>query len=142
FDPAQELAGPRVDSPAQAANVLLKTLEEPPPATHFVLVTAEPKRLPVTVLSRCQRVRFQPLDQTVQAELRARAGLVDAEAEAARQERLAQLLLASRSKEARVLFEAAGELGGDREEAQALCAALWTRLRDALLVREQLAGGR
>jgi hypothetical protein len=36
----------------------LKSLEEPPPSTTFVLVTARPDRLPDTVRSRCQRVRF------------------------------------------------------------------------------------
>jgi DNA polymerase-3 subunit gamma/tau len=34
-------------------NALLKTLEEPPPHVKFLLATTEPKRLPVTVLSRC-----------------------------------------------------------------------------------------
>ena len=34
-------------------NALLKTLEEPPPRVVFLLATTEPKRLPVTVLSRC-----------------------------------------------------------------------------------------
>ena len=58
FDPAHGLAP--VPERAEAANVLLKTLEEPPADTHFILVTAEPKRLPVTVLSRCQRIRFAP----------------------------------------------------------------------------------
>ena len=38
---------------AAAANALLKTLEEPPPATRFVLVSSQPRRLPATVLSRC-----------------------------------------------------------------------------------------
>ncbi len=40
-----------------AANALLKTLEEPPPATLLVLVASVPSRLPATVLSRCQRLR-------------------------------------------------------------------------------------
>jgi DNA polymerase III subunit delta' len=39
-----------------AANALLKTLEEPPPATVLVLVAAQPSRLPPTVRSRCQLV--------------------------------------------------------------------------------------
>jgi DNA polymerase-3 subunit delta' len=42
----------------EAQNALLKTLEEPPPASTFVLVTARPDMLLPTVLSRCQRVRF------------------------------------------------------------------------------------
>lgn len=41
-----------------AQNALLKTLEEPPPASTFVLVTARPDMLLPTVLSRCQRLRF------------------------------------------------------------------------------------
>ncbi|MFO1508689.1 MAG: DNA polymerase III subunit delta' [Steroidobacteraceae bacterium] len=40
-----------------AANSLLKTLEEPPPRTLIVLVTATPSRLPATVRSRCMRLR-------------------------------------------------------------------------------------
>jgi DNA polymerase-3 subunit delta' len=40
-----------------AANALLKTLEEPPPATLLVLVANQPSRLPATILSRCQRLR-------------------------------------------------------------------------------------
>ena len=39
-----------------AANAVLKTLEEPPPGSHLVLVTSAPQRLPATVRSRCQRV--------------------------------------------------------------------------------------
>jgi len=43
-------------------NLLLKTLEEPPANCLLVLATAEPQRLLPTILSRCQRIRFQPLD--------------------------------------------------------------------------------
>jgi DNA polymerase-3 subunit delta' len=42
-----------------AANALLKTLDEPPTATHFLLVTGHPARLPATVRSRCVRVLFR-----------------------------------------------------------------------------------
>ena len=42
----------------EAQNALLRTLEEPPPGTHFVLVTASPSGLAPTVRSRCQRVTF------------------------------------------------------------------------------------
>ncbi len=45
----------------EAANALLKTLEEPPPHATLVLLCADPSRLPNTVLSRCQWVRFHPL---------------------------------------------------------------------------------
>jgi DNA polymerase-3 subunit delta' len=46
---------------ANSANCLLKTLEEPFPGTHLVLVTAAPDRLLPTIRSRTQRVRFIPL---------------------------------------------------------------------------------
>ena len=39
----------------QAFNGLLKTLEEPPPRLKFILATTEVRKIPVTVLSRCQR---------------------------------------------------------------------------------------
>jgi len=50
-----------------AFNALLKTLEEPPPHTIFVLATTEPHKIPVTVLSRCQRHEFRriPVSQIV-----------------------------------------------------------------------------
>ena len=39
----------------QAFNGLLKTLEEPPPSLKFILATTELRKIPVTILSRCQR---------------------------------------------------------------------------------------
>jgi DNA polymerase-3 subunit delta' len=50
-----------------AANALLKTLEEPPPNVLFVLTTAHPSKLPATVLSRCQQIRFGRLSDAVVA---------------------------------------------------------------------------
>ena len=41
-----------------AANALLKTLEEPPGHSLFVLVTSRPHALPITIRSRCQNLRF------------------------------------------------------------------------------------
>ena len=48
-----------------SANSLLKTLEEPSAANVFVLVSSRPHLLPVTILSRCHRLRFSPLPQDV-----------------------------------------------------------------------------
>ncbi len=48
-----------------AANSLLKTLEEPPGASLLLLVTAHPARLPATLRSRCQLLRFEPPPPTV-----------------------------------------------------------------------------
>jgi len=42
-----------------AFNALLKTLEEPPAHVKFILATTEPHKLPVTILSRCQRFDFK-----------------------------------------------------------------------------------
>ncbi|MEN8129428.1 MAG: DNA polymerase III subunit delta' [Pseudomonadota bacterium] len=41
-----------------AANSLLKTLEEPPPGAIVLLVSSEPMKMPATVRSRCQRINF------------------------------------------------------------------------------------
>lgn len=52
----------------EGANAFLKTLEEPPPHAVFVLATTEPERLPVTVLSRCQRYAFRRIAVPVMIE--------------------------------------------------------------------------
>jgi DNA polymerase-3 subunit gamma/tau len=46
----------------EAFNALLKTLEEPPPHVKFVLCTTEPEKLPITILSRCQRFDFTTVE--------------------------------------------------------------------------------
>lgn len=51
----------------QAANALLKTLEEPSANNIIILVTARPYWLPQTILSRCRHVRFNPLSADVVA---------------------------------------------------------------------------
>jgi DNA polymerase III subunit gamma/tau len=49
----------------QAFNALLKTLEEPPPHAKFVFATTEIGKVPVTVLSRCQRFDLRRVDASV-----------------------------------------------------------------------------
>ena len=44
---------------SQAANAFLKTLEEPPADTVFILATTDPNKLPATILSRCMRLDFR-----------------------------------------------------------------------------------
>lgn len=46
-----------------AFNALLKTLEEPPEHVVFILATTEPHKLPLTIISRCQRFDFKRLTQ-------------------------------------------------------------------------------
>jgi DNA polymerase-3 subunit delta' len=43
----------------QAANRMLKTLEEPPPYAHLILLTSRPGKVLPTIASRCQQVRFE-----------------------------------------------------------------------------------
>jgi DNA polymerase-3 subunit delta' len=47
----------------EAADVLLKVLEEPPPETVFALLSARPDDLPDTIRSRCQQIAFPPLSE-------------------------------------------------------------------------------
>ncbi len=51
-----------------AFNALLKTLEEPPPHVTFVFATTEIRKVPITVLSRCQRFDLRRIDAAVLAE--------------------------------------------------------------------------
>jgi DNA polymerase-3 subunit gamma/tau len=68
-----------------AFNAFLKTLEEPPPHVLFIFATTEPHKLPITVLSRCQRYDFQRIgaaDIARQLAYIAHAEGVEADAEA------------------------------------------------------------
>lgn len=53
------------DFQPEAANALLKTLEEPRPNVHFILTTERPDSLLPTIRSRCQRIRFGRLPDAV-----------------------------------------------------------------------------
>ncbi len=59
-----------------AFNALLKTLEEPPPHVKFIFATTEIRKVPVTILSRCQRFDLRRIEPEVMiAHLRRIAGL-------------------------------------------------------------------
>ena len=73
-----------------AFNALLKTLEEPPPHVKFLLATTEVGKVPVTVLSRCQRFDLRRIPASMLTDHFARI----AEAEAVDVEREALLLIA------------------------------------------------
>ncbi|KGX85651.1 DNA polymerase III subunit gamma/tau [Pontibacillus litoralis] len=51
-----------------AFNALLKTLEEPPQHVIFILATTEPHKIPLTIISRCQRFDFKRINQTALVE--------------------------------------------------------------------------
>lgn len=77
IDPADDLE-------KGASNALLKSLEEPPEGTFFLLVVHRPARLLPTIRSRCRIVRFAPLDEGEVAKLLAEhAPNADAETRAA-----------------------------------------------------------
>ncbi len=118
----------------EAANALLKTLEEPPAGTQFILVTSRAASLLQTVLSRSQRVRFGPVaDAELRAWLAARGAdpevageamgspglaLRLAEGEAAERRALAEGLLGAIGKPLHQVFaftESAGKKGDDGE---------------------------
>lgn len=59
-----------------SANAILKTLEEPPPSSHIILITSRPAMLLPTILSRCQAIRFAPLSVAeIEAQLAREEGL-------------------------------------------------------------------
>ena len=66
-----------------SANCLLKTLEEPCPGNHLVLVTSAPDRLLPTIRSRTQRVRFVSLQPATLIAIALRKGATRAQAETA-----------------------------------------------------------
>lgn len=84
----------------ESQNALLKTLEEPSPFAHIVLVSSAPGRLLPTIPSRCQGVRFGPVPA----------------------ERIAELLLADGVEET-VALACARLSGGDVEKARWLAGA-------------------
>ncbi len=102
IDQADAMVGP-------AQNALLKTLEEPPSASMFLLLTARPDALLPTVRSRCPRVRFQPLSADDVANVLGGLGHSDASARA-------MALTAGGSVE-RALAEDASELVVSRDLA-------------------------
>jgi DNA polymerase III subunit delta' len=140
-----------------SANCLLKTLEEPCPGNHLVLVTSAPDRLLPTIRSRTQRVRFIALSPAALTEIAVRRGASPAKAETAvalaagQAARLVQTLeteaesdlwvivnnlrKAAAGKGASAIFEAASEFS-DKESRQDLpeALALLARFyRDALV---------
>jgi DNA polymerase-3 subunit gamma/tau len=69
----------------EACNALLKTLEEPPEHVKFIFATTDPQKVPITILSRCQRFDFAGVDaEDIEARLATIAASegVDIDAEA------------------------------------------------------------
>jgi DNA polymerase-3 subunit delta' len=127
----------------ESQNALLKTLEEPAPYVHLMLITSEPAALLETVRSRCQEVRFAPLaDDVVEARLIER-GLGGDELERRAAARLAAgdsgraaLLLGAEGRELRVAAEACVASARSGE----LADSPWTRVLAAAEAAGESAG--
>lgn len=140
----------------QAANALLKTLEEPEPTTHLVLTTTNPMALPATIRSRCQIIQFAPIaSQNIEeflmgsrgvpqedAQLLARTSRgslgraceADIETYRGRREAMLKILTALTMSGDRVeLIRSAEELASakDRDEYEQLLDVLEVLIRDA-----------
>jgi DNA polymerase-3 subunit delta' len=110
-----------------AANALLKSLEEPPRRTHFVLCTAAPGELLPTLRSRCQRVPFRALPAELRAELNADP------AAARRQVEQIEALLAAADQHLEEVFTSSATAAQERSEVAPLLAGVAERLHaDAL----------
>lgn len=97
---------------ARAWDAFLKTLEEPPPRTVFVLATTEAHRVPATIVSRCQRFDLRRIPQgLMQAHLEAIAGAEGFELEPGVAERLARLGRGS-LRDAESMLEQVAAFGG------------------------------
>jgi DNA polymerase-3 subunit delta' len=138
----------------RAQNTLLKTLEEPPPATTFLLVSAHPDALLPTIRSRCARVQLGPVpeealiarllaEKIAEGEARQRAAraqgsfsraLAEGGEWTGMLEQVEGALAAADEREALDVAEAFGERDAALEMAEAIQA--WTR--DVLVAQ---AGG-
>ena len=110
---------------ADAANKLLKLIEEPPTGTLFLLVSHNPERILQTIRSRCQRIQLKPLSR----EERAAAGLNNT-ANPEFSEILRQLLSGSLEKkliDTFPLWESLSEMGRERQRDWCLYAEQYIR---------------
>lgn len=143
----------------EAANALLKTLEEPPDDTVIILTTSRPSALPATIVSRCQRVPFvrlkadaierilvgdsrlgfdQKRAKAVAALARGSAGRavrVDGKTMQAELDRVASIMTGRRTKDVGGLLDEAQSLAYrlGREEQQHILDLMLLWYRDVLL---------
>jgi DNA polymerase-3 subunit delta' len=132
-----------------AQHALLKTLEEPPSASVFVLISARPDALLATVRSRCSRLRFGPLTPAEVAAVLVRdRGIGDAEARVMAAEAdgsVGQALaletadLAAARRMARALLECAARVQDPVRRVEAVKGLVGGKKRPAPEERSQLA---
>ena len=114
---------------AEAANRLLKIIEEPPAQTEFLLIAHQMERVLPTIASRCQRIRVRPVG--------AAAGPESADADV-----LDELMAALLGKDLFGALDVADRLAASatRESAKAFCAFTADRLRQVFLAQQGVEG--
>ncbi len=127
---------------AHSFNALLKTLEEPPPHVKFLLATTDPKKLPVTVLSRCLQFSLKALSADhIAGHLEQ---LLEREMISSEPEALQALARAARGslRDALSLTDQAIAFSGEKVSAEAVRAMLGNVDRDHVVqLLQALAGG-
>lgn len=114
---------------AEAANRLLKMIEEPPAQTQFLLITHQMERVLTTISSRCQRIRVRPVGEA--------AGPVFADADLL--DELMSALLGRNLPDALEVSERIASLPS-REQAKAFCTFAADRFRQVFLVQQGVEG--
>ena len=109
-----------------AQNALLKTLEEPPSSSVFILVSSAPDMLLATVRSRCPRLQFRPLDPVDVAAALVKMGRTEAEARA----------IAATAEGS--LGAALAAAGGDRVEARDVAVRVLAQAAGATDARKRI----
>lgn len=115
---------------AEAANRLLKMIEEPPALTQFLLISHQPEKVLTTISSRCQRIRVRP------------AGAL-AEADFPDAELLDDLMAALLDRDLLGALEVSERIASlpSRESAKAFCIFAADRLRRMFLCQQGIALG-
>ncbi|HZR06944.1 MAG TPA: DNA polymerase III subunit delta' [Myxococcales bacterium] len=135
----------------RAQNTLLKTLEEPPPGTTFLLVSANPDSLLPTIRSRCARVQLGPVPEAALVARLLREGVPEPEARqrAVRAQGSFSRALAVQGEWTGLLEAVEGALGapderpaldlaeahGDRDQALEVAEAVHAWTRDLLVAQ-------
>lgn len=139
----------------KSANALLKTLEEPPGHALIILLTTQADLLLSTIRSRCQHLRFSPLDDATLTDLLVEQGMaretaaelaplaegsieramsLDGESDETRRRELLQHLSQAMRKQIDTIFDAAEALSGGRDETAATFDLLVSLVRDLVLL--------
>jgi DNA polymerase III subunit delta' len=139
-----------------AANAFLKTLEEPPGNALLILLSDTPTALLSTILSRCQRLRFNPLPLAVVTELLLTQGVLAEQAMSAaslaggsmakgvailqegflvKRREIVEQVIGLTPRNFALLTTTAEKLGHEREQAQEVVEILTLFYRDVMLCR-------